>query len=394
MRVCHVVASINRNVGGLASSVPSLASALAARGVENSLVTLDYPEHGAQCSTVGVTLTSVPTAPLNRWLRGWSPPFRRALASVARSGVDVLHGHGLWMFPNLYVRQVARTARVPLVISPHGMVEPWSLGHSRWKKRIVWQAFERENFQRATMFHATSHEEVDSIRALGFRQPVAMIPNGIEIPAEGAEGDRTLLEQRHPELRGRHWLLFLSRLHPKKGVLELLRVWQRLHVQFPGWHLVLAGPDLDGHGEIVRAEIGKLRLSACVTLTGMLTGELKSSAYAGAELFVLPTYSENFGVVVAEALAHGCPALTTHGAPWRSLPVHGCGWWIEMTEPELAATLSVALELSAAERRAMGARGREWVRRDFSWPHIAQEMEAAYAHLLGKGPRPDCVLVA
>ena len=392
MRVCHVVASINRNIGGPAISVPRLASALAARGVESRLATLDYPEHGPQTQVPGATLTSLPTAALNRLGRGWSPAFHHALTELARQGLDVLHNHGLWMFPNHYARQVAVAANIPLVISPRGMVEQWSLGRSRWKKWLVWHAYEKANLARAAMFHATSHEEAASIRALGLRQPIAMIPNGIEIPDAGASGDRALLEQKFPGLRGRRWLLFLSRLHPKKGVLELLRVWQRLHAQFPDWQLVLAGPDLDGYSATVLAAVNDLQLTGRVTITGMLSGSVKDSAWAGAELFVLPTHSENFGISVAEALAHGCPALTTRGAPWRGLTEQRCGWWIEMTGAELAATLTAALQLPAEERRAMGARGRDWMRRDFSWAGIAQRMESAYAHLLGQGPRPDCVL--
>jgi glycosyltransferase involved in cell wall biosynthesis len=392
MRVCHVVASINRDIGGPAISVPRLASALAARGVESHLATLDYPEHGPQTQVPGATLTSLPTTTLNRLGRGWSPAFHHALTALARQGLDVLHNHGLWMFPNHYARQVAVTAGVPLVISPRGMVEQWSLGRSRWKKWLVWHAYEKANLAHAAMFHATSHEEAASIRALGLRQPIAMIPNGIEIPEASAFGDRALLERKFPELRGRRWLLFLSRLHPKKGILELLRVWQRLHAQFSDWHLVLAGPDLDGYTATIRAAVNDLRLTARVTLTGMLAGELKDAAWAGAELFVLPTYSENFGLSVAEALAHGCPALTTHGAPWRGLTEQSCGWWIEMAESELATALATALQTPAEERRAMGVRGRDWMRRDFSWAGIAERMEACYAHLLGQGPRPDCVL--
>ena len=394
MRVCHVVASINRNIGGPAISVPRLATSLAARGIESRLATLDYPEHGPQTQVPGATLTSLPTTALNRLGRGWSPAFHHALTAIARQGLDLLHNHGLWMFPNHYARQVAVAANIPLVISPRGMVEQWSLGRSRWKKWLVWHAFEKTNLACAAMFHATSHEEAASIRALGLRQPIAMIPNGIEIPEAGASGDRALLEQKFSELRGRRWLLFLSRLHPKKGVLELLRVWQRLHAQFPDWHLVLAGPDLDGYSATVLAAVNHLQVTGRVTITGMLSGELKDSAWAGAELFVLPTYSENFGISVAEALAHGCPALTTHGAPWRGLTEQRCGWWIEMTESELAAALTAALQLPAEERLAMGARGRDWMRRDFSWAGIAERMQSAYAHLLGQGPRPDCVLTA
>lgn len=392
MRICHVVASVNRNIGGPAVSVPRLTAALAARGSDLQLATLDYQEHGPQTPASGVKVTSLAAGPITRALRGWSPELRRHMQGVARSGVHLIHNHGLWMFPNLYAREAATSFGVPLVISPRGMVEQWSLGRSRWKKWLVWHAFERANLAAASLFHATSREEADSIRALGFSQPVAVIPNGIELPEPAPPGGRALLEEKFPALRGRRWLLFLSRLHPKKGVLELLRVWQRLHAQFPDWHLVLAGPSLDGYDATVRAAINELQLTARVTLTGMVADELKDSTWAGAELFVLPTYSENFGVAVAEALAHGVPALTTCGAPWRGLIEHRCGWWIEMTEAELAATLASALATPAGELRAMGARGRDWMNRDFSWAGVAQQMEAAYAHLLRRAERPGHIL--
>lgn len=392
MRVCHVVASINRDTGGPAITVPRLASALSSRGIEVDLATLDYPQHGPQTVVAGVTVSSTPTSWANRALRGWSSPFRRGLRSLVGDGVDLIHNHGLWMFPNLYARQTAKAARIPLVISPRGMVEPWSLRNSSIKKKIVWSLFEKGNLQSADLFHATSMAEADSIRSLGIQQPIAVIPNGIEVPDLAQRPDRSLLENLFPELRNRQWLVFLSRLHPKKGVLELLAAWKRLATDFPGWHLILAGPDLDGFEITVRNEIATLGLNKCVTVTGMLNADHKQSAFVGAELFVLPTHSENFGVAVAEALAHAVPVLTTHGAPWSGLIDHRCGWWIEFTPQKLIDGLGAALKVPREERVAMGLRGRDWMARDFSWDKVAEQMQLAYTYALGKAPAPDFVL--
>ncbi len=393
LRVCQVVASINRDVGGPAVSVPALAAALADRGLEMTLATLDYSHHGAQTPAPGVKLLSLPAPWLARSGRGWNSPLRRELIEIAKRA-DIVHNHGLWMFPNLYARQAAQRTGKPLVISPRGMVEQWSLGRSRAKKFLAWHAFEKENLRVAKMFHATSTAELASLRRLGLRQPVALIPNGVELPDLAARPPRAVLENKFPALAEKHWLLFLARLHPKKGVGELLRVWQKLAPQFPSWQLVLAGPDLDGHGEQFRRAAQELKLENCVTFTGQLEGAEKSTALANAELFVLPTHSENFGLAIAEALAHRVPVITTTGAPWRELASENCGWWIEPDENSLASALAAALNLSSATRQEMGVRGRLLVEKKYCWNKVAEEMESAYRWLLDSGARPDCVHTA
>ena len=393
LRICQVVASINRDVGGPSVSVPALASALAGRGMEVTLATLDYSRHGAQTPVPGVELLSLAAPWLTQAGRGWNPPLRRKLLAAAQNA-DIVHNHGLWMFPNLYARQAAQRAGKPLVISPRGMLEQWSLGRSRAKKFLAWHAFEKENLRAAKMFHATSTAELESLRRLGLSQPVAVIPNGVELPDLAAVPSRAVLENRFPELVGKQWLLFLSRLHPKKGVNELLRVWQKLAPQFPGWHLVLVGPDLDGHGEQLRRTAQALNLGKQATFTGRLEGAEKSAALGNAELFVLPTRSENFGLAIAEALAHRVPVLTTTGAPWRELLTERCGWWIEPNETALAATLSEALKLPSSIRREMGERGRILVDKKYSWSKAAEQMETAYRWLLHSGSQPDCVHTA
>ena len=277
--------------------------------------------------------------------------------TVVHDDVGIVHNHGLWMFPNFYARQAAIAAGVPLVISPRGMLEEWALGRSRVRKALAWYLYERDNLQSAALFHATSEAEATSIRALGLQQPIAVIPNGIDMPDLSKSPDRKVLEARFPELAGKHWLLFLSRLHPKKGVTELLYVWSELSGLFPEWQLIIAGPDLDGYAENVKHEAGELGLGNRITLTGMLSGDDKTCAMANARLFVLPTHSENFGIVVAEALAHRVPVITTKAAPWNELLINNCGWWIDPGDSALEKTLHQAMQLPAEEHHAMGRRG-------------------------------------
>lgn len=391
MKVIHVVASINRDIGGPAVTVPRLASALAALEVETTVATLDYANHGVQSPVPGAQVRSVPADLLARRLRGWSPQLARDIALLARQGADVVHNHGLWMFPNLYARRAARAAAVPLVISPRGMLDDWSLRRSRARKFAAWNLFEWENLASANLYHATSEAEARSIRAAGFAQPIAMIPNGVDVPDANRLPRRDLLERMHPALAQRRWLLFMSRLHPKKGLVELVRAWEELARRFPQWHLLVAGPDLDGHGAQVQALAASLGLSGRVTFAGMLGGEEKSCALAHSDLMVLPTHSENFGIVVAEALAHGTPAMTTRAAPWEELAQRNCGWWIENSGKALGAALQEAISLAPDNLREMGARGRLLAVECYAWERIAREMKAAYLWICGSGPRPDCI---
>jgi glycosyltransferase involved in cell wall biosynthesis len=391
LRVCQVVANINRNVGGPAVTVPRLSEALTREGVACALTTLNYEKLGPQTEGTGYDLISVAGNYFTRLMRGFSPTLNRRIREES-SKANIIHNHGLWMFPNLYARQAATCGRIPLVISPRGMLEEWSLGRSRIKKFMAWHLFERANLRSTALFHATSEMEVRSLRKLGLHQPIAVIPNGVEIPDREATPDRESLERKHPELAGKRWLLFLSRIHPKKGVSELLRVWREIERDFSQWHLIVAGPDLDGYQSRLRREAVDSKIANRVTFAGMLSGPDRKAAFANADIFVLPTHSENFGIAIAEALAFGLPVITTKGAPWKELTAHECGWWIDLGHAELMQSLKGALCLPKAELSAMGERGRTLMAKKYSWKQVAVQMKQSYEWLLGRNEMPGWIL--
>ncbi|MBD6617937.1 glycosyltransferase [Komarekiella sp. 'clone 1'] len=390
-QVCHVIDSINENTGGTAFLVARLASIVANQEITSHLFTLDYQQLGSQIATENVKIHSYPASFLARRMQGFAPKANHALECLASTELDLIHNHGLWLFPNIYARQAALNNRLPLVVSPHGMLESWSLKHSRMKKWLAWLVYEQKNLMSATVFHVTSAEEAMSVRRLGFQQPIALIPTGVDLADFNEQPKKEVLTQLFPQLSDQKWLLFLSRLHSKKGIDNLLQVWQKLESQFSDWHLILAGPDLTGYQAKLELLVEQLNLSQRVTFTGMLSGKAKISALCNADLFVLPTHSENFGIAIAESLAYGVPVITTKGTPWQDLERYECGWWIEDNQQALLMALVEAMKMPASERQVMGLRGKNLVETKYSWNAIAENMASVYHWILSGGEPPSCV---
>ena len=391
LSVCQAIASVNEHVGGPAYSVTNLAKYLSKQHICSHLFTLDYRWHGKLIIPENVISHSQKATQLARYIRGFQPSAGYYLSQLASTELDLIHNHGLWMFPNLYARQAAIRNKIPLVISPRGMLEPWSLKNSWYKKWLAWFLYEKQNLKNATIFHATSTSELESIRQLGYKQPIALIPNGIDIPSLDEAPTKQLLIQSFPELIDKKWLLFLSRIHPKKGLDNLLYTWQKLTKKFSDWHLIVAGPDAIGYQEKLKSLTLKLQLEKQVTFTGMLSGNKKASALKNADLFVLPTHSENFGIAIAESLSYAVPVVTTKCAPWQSLIEHDCGWWIDNNQQALETALHEGMQLSDCQRRQMGLRGRTMVEKKYSWDVIAQDMSEVYHWVLNRGNPPKCV---
>jgi glycosyltransferase involved in cell wall biosynthesis len=235
---------------------------------------------------------------------------------------------------------------------------------------------------RADLLHATSEGEYREFRELELTAPVAIVPNGIDVP-DAAVARLPARERK---------LLFLGRIHPTKGMETLLSSWASLQATHADWSLVVAGVGDPRYEAQIKRNAVDLRLER-VTFVGPLYGAAKSQAYFEAELFVLPSHSENFGMAVAEALAHGCPAVVCQGAPWAGLEREGCGWWVQNSVDALRHALDSAMQLPPDRLAAMGHHGRRWMARDFSWPSIAEQVESAYQWLVQGSQRPSCVRV-
>ena len=379
----HVVASLRPAAGGPSRTVAQLADALAGEdGLNVSLLSqgvVNEPFIQPQAAAVAYRICQSTSRQALRL--GW--PVRSELARIMRrSPPSLIHNNGLWLPVNFWAARAARLHGVPLVVQPHGMLEPWALQHKALKKRLAMALFQWRDLQAANVLVATSAGEYRNLRHLGLSQPVAVIPNGIDLTA--AEGSKV----GHARTGGDRTALFLSRVHKKKGLTNLVQAWAQ--VQPTGWRLQIAGPDEGGHLAEVLREAQAVGVAGSIDYLGEVDGARKTEVYHNADLFVLPTFSENFGVVVAEALSHGLPVITTRGAPWADLETHGCGWWVDIGIEPLAAALRQAMALSDDERRAMGERGRAYVQR-YNWADIARQTIDVYRWVLGQGPKPFCL---
>jgi glycosyltransferase involved in cell wall biosynthesis len=373
LRIIQMVAGIGHEASGPSYSVPRLCRALAERGHDVELHVLAWEDTP---SVPGVGLRIYPLVPFPR-SAGFSPWMRLGLRRAVR-GADLVHTHGLWMMPNIYAPAAATKFGVKLVTSPRGSFAEWALARSKWKKRAMWWGGQGSAVTNSDMFHATSESERADIRRLGLAAPIALIPNGIDIP-----DPRT----RVGAGRARRRALFLGRVHPVKGVDMLLRAWKHVEAKFPDWELEIVGRPAGNYGEEMRMLARDLGL-ARVTFSGPLYGREKANAYANADLFVLPTHTENFGMTVAEALAASVPVIVTRGAPWEGLVTARCGWWIDRSDAILTETMASAMALPPGDLEAMGKRGRTWMEQDFSWASVAQRMEKSYRWLLDDEEQP------
>ena len=377
MKVLHVISGISKKSGGPSRSSQGLVAALCEVGVDAWIHSFD----GA--------------APWVKGVRG----FRQgeSLDAAALKGFDLVHIHGVWN-PRLHeVAKMCRAEKVPYIIAPRGMLEPWSLKQKWLKKRIARWLYQDRDLKKAAALHATAESEAEQFRKLGFKNYCIVSPNGVNLPERELERRVGVGERR---------ALFVSRMHAKKGVLELVESWGRVKPQ--GWvcELVytLNGDEEKSYEAKVRSRVQELGLSNQFVFTGALDDEKKWESYGRADLFVLPTYSENFGIVVAEALWAGVPVITTQGTPWSDLVSHNCGWWIDLPEGDGLAkwdALDKALADAAKLHRqpqpststplsSMGANGHRLVERKYTWKAVVGAMKHGYEQILNPCEHAPC----
>jgi glycosyltransferase involved in cell wall biosynthesis len=348
--------SLEVSYGGPAFSVSRLAAALDEAGAQVALWAADG---------------SARTSPLVEDAVGVSRHDGSLRQLFETFGPDVVHDNGLWLAHNHRSAALARRLGVPRVVSTRGMLEPWALSHRRWKKRAAWRLYQKRDLDSAAALHATGSAEAENLRALGLRPSVVTIANGMDLP------DPPPPRRKPGEVRT---ALFLGRIHPVKGLPVLMEAWGQ--VRPPGWRLVVAGPDEGGHRREVEAAVAAAGIGEAVSFAGEVTGGAKMALLRDADLLVLPSHTESFGMAVAEALANGVPAVVTTAAPWPMLEQRGCGWLAAPKAPALADALARAVATEPDALRRMGEAGRRLIASDFGWDQVAARFLDLYGGLV------------
>jgi len=424
VKTASVTASLSRKAGGLFEGVRRLHQCLA-----------EIP--GLEVSVFGLS-DEFTAADLDEWSPVTMHPYRvvgprgfRYAPGLGRKllqmDYEIIHTHGIWQYPSVATLAWHKKCAGPYLVSPHGMLDPWALQNSAWKKRAARMLYEGSHLRRAACLRALCESEARSIRAYGLRNPICVIPNGIDLPRV-VEGSELRVESSALKrlAAGRKIVLYLGRIHPKKGLVNLLKAWKQVSGrwsvaggQSSGWVLAIAGWDEGGHEAGLKRLATELGLAfadatedkaesrrqrtesrnptsdlcppASVLFLGPQFGDEKGACYRDCDAFILPSFSEGLPMVVLEAWAYGKPVLMT---PECNLPegfAAGAALHLGPSAESIAQILEDLFRAPPSALRSMGEKGRELVRDRFAWPKVAAEMKAVYDWVLGSGSKPSCV---
>jgi len=376
MKVLHSISSLNLNSGGPSLSVWSLVTGLRSLSIDANIVTYESREGSDKMIGEGSFLKTLSSPRFRRF--GYSASLNNFLQNTSH---EIFHGNGLWQYPVHAMAKTARKKNKPYVISPRGMLYPEALQNSAWFKKLAMLFYQKKDLKKATVLHATCKQELEHIRQLGFTNPVAVIPNSIDIKIPG--------KQAKPENQKKR-VGYIGRFDPIKNIENLIKAWSETGKYEPGWELVLMGDGETSYKASLVRLVEKLDIKNIV-FTGFLNGEEKETALQSLNYLVLPSKSENFGMVVPEALIREIPVIASKGTPWEELNTYNAGWWIDIGVQPLVETLHETLNLSEEQRQQMGQNGRKLVEEKYSIEAVAAQMIQLYKWILNGGEKPQFV---
>lgn len=361
MKILHYIPSLDRSSGGTAAYLQLLATEL---GEMADLHIATHPSENP-VPIIHADVHDIGPSIFGSMQRDW-----RNLLDVFRP--DIVHINCCWMPQCALAQRVAQQAGYKVVLTPHGMLEPWIIARHYWTRKVpaLW-LYQREAVKKADYLHATAESEKNNLLKLGYNSKIAVIPNGIEV--------ENISMKKSWKRTGK--ILFLSRIHVKKGLDFLIEAVAALKDRMQGYEVWIAGEGEQSYIEELKRLAGRLGIAKQVRFLGGVYGDRKWQMLREADLFVLPTHSENFGIVVAEALACGTPVITTQGTPWQELESWHCGWWAKVGTTPTAQALAAFLQKSDSELETMGRNGRRLVEEKYSSRKMAEEMLKLYVRL-------------
>lgn len=358
IKVIHFIAGIDKAEGGTTEYMRLLSSEL-----KNQLELVV----ATRFSPNPVLMSGARTKFFNTNILRWFALVNEFSLFLKYEKPDIVHINGIWSPQNFGFQKAAEKLGIKVILSPHGMLEPWILAQNPWKKKFGLFLYQKKAIQNATYIHATAEMESSNIKILGFNNQICIIPNGIDL--SNVKKIKTYY--------GTKKMIFLSRIHPKKGIELLLKAWQNSNTD--GWILEIAG---NGDKDYIENLSQSAKNLKNVTFVGPKYDEDKWDFLRSADVLILPTYSENFGIVVAEALAVGVPVITTQGTPWEDLEIHECGWWIDLSVTTIENTLSKVFNLQISSLERMGFNGKKLVKEKYNIKVIGKKMVEIYNIIL------------
>lgn len=358
MKVIHFIPSLDKSIGGPARSSSQLVFFLSEQNPKNQ-----YALHSLKCLNPLINEFHLDNAKII---------FNKNIREINLDNVDLLHVHGIWSFSIHLLLKKARRKNVPYIISIRGMLEPWSLQQKALKKKLALWVYQRNDLKKALLLHVTSKEEYTSLRSLKFYNPIINIPNGI---------DQTNFPKKINYLKKfrAKKIIFLSRIHKKKGIELLLNAFSQIDPDVRcNWQIEIIGNGDAAYVKQLKALAIKLDLANAVTFVGYRDGEKKIRSLKNATVFVLPTYSENFGIAIAEALAAFTPVITSTGAPWSDLKEANAGYWIDLSVENLKRSIIKIMTTNFENYREMSQNGKALVSKKYSISKHSKDMALAY----------------
>jgi glycosyltransferase involved in cell wall biosynthesis len=358
MKIVHFLSSIGKTSGGITTYLELLSRGLKK---EVELVIATGFSHNP------IKIEGVRVVFFNRSLKNLTRTTKEYRLFLIHENPDIVHINGIWKPLNWLFQKQALKLGIKVVLSPHGMLEPYILNRNRWKKQIAMFLYQNKAIKNADYIHATAIPELNNIKKLGYKNKYIMIPNGVDI-------SESLIKTNYKE--NNRVFLFLSRIHPKKGIELLLEAIKKTSKE--NFSVIIAGTGDEKYIKSLISLTKNYKIENRVSFVGAVYGKEKWQLYKQVDCFILPTHSENFGIVIAEALATGVPVITTTGTPWSELNEFDCGWWIDLSVDTIKDTIEKALSLSANELSIMGSNGRNFIKEKYEIKSVTQNMYEFY----------------
>ena len=374
MKVLFYISSLSLKGGGPSRSVPMMAKGLAEAGLDVTLAThISEDMNTHALDGVGVKLITFKNGEERMSFE----------AILSREKFDIVQLQSLWSLDYHQLAKLCRKHHIPYLITPRGMLEPWSLQQSALKKKIAMSLYQKRDLNKAACIYTTAEMEARNVHNLGIKTPCSVIPNGIETDGYPCRASIGNVKKQ---------VLFLSRIHVKKGIELLIDAWKNLVVDYPDWKVKIVGNGEERYIASLKTKISDLELQDSIEILPPVFGQAKVDLYQSSALFVLPSYSENFGMVIAEAMSCGVPVVTSEFTPWEFLNREKAGWSIKLNEESLVTTLREAIEMSSEERYQMGQNGAMLVREMYDYRSVTQKTIQLYNWLLLVGKQPNFVI--